>query len=436
MNTLKMTLTKMTLTAMTLSVRHLPGLTVCGVLCCTITSATVLGQVKSVAVSQLTVDVVSLKSGKAVRGAVVSEDSHGALTMAVDRRWLQQSLPDLAQKAIAHEADRRQQATEQLVGRLKKRLATPVDQPGLAFFLKQELERAEAGRETPPPPPQFVWLELERDTIARVTIAQPDRRRLALWSWSELLPNVESRDVLDLQRELKQRKIDPTAVPPDMSERLAPRMQDDREWAARLAVVEYALGKPLDFQGTGNLLVRTGAEQKQIDLAPIMTRVLNSQVDTLLQELTGEPRSVPAASDKHNSDWLKSATREADMSSARGLRATRVEVKLDGLQAIVQTSFAARMPDGTWEAVWSHRETQDGTKPRVEAEARIANDAQVKQITDAVKSFGAGADDQLRQAIRFGAATMAAQQAADAKFFEFRDRYTKHLDGPPLVWAK
>ena len=46
------------------------------------------------------------------------------------------------------------------------------------------------------------------------------------------------------------------------------------------------------------------------------------------------------------------------------------------------------------------------------------------------------ADDQVRQAIRFGAATMAAQQAADAWFFEFRDRYLKQLDSPLLMWAK
>lgn len=94
------------------------------------------------------------------------------------------------------------------------------------------------------------------------------------------------------------------------------------------------------------------------------------------------------------------------------------------------------MPNGDWEVVWSHREAQDATKPRADVEAKIAADPQVKQVLDAVKSFGFGADDQIRQAIRFGAATMAAQQAADARFFEFRDRYLKQLDSPPLIWPK
>ena len=81
------------------------------------------------------------------------------------------------------------------------------------------------------------------------------------------MPNVESRDAADLERNLKLRKIDPTITPPDISNRLPARLQDDREWAARMAIVEYALGKPLDFQGTGNILARTDVERNEIDLA-------------------------------------------------------------------------------------------------------------------------------------------------------------------------
>jgi len=52
-----------------------------------------------------------------------------------------------------------------------------------------------------------------------------------------------------------------------------------------------------------------------------------------------------------------------------------------------------------------------------------------------MKALGFGADDLVNQAIRVGAATMAAQSAADARFFEFRDRYVKRLDGPVLPLA-
>ncbi|MEI8381253.1 MAG: hypothetical protein WCJ09_14080 [Planctomycetota bacterium] len=399
-----------------------------------ITYSTAYSQSKTAAIAQLSVDAISLKSGKVVRGIAIAAPADGPMIVATDRQWLQKHLPDLFLKATVAETDRRKLANRQLIERLQKRLAAPVAEPGLAFFLKQELERAESQRESPLDPPQFVWLELERETINRFTPAAADRKRVAMWAWSEFLPNVESRDHHDLQRELTQRKVDFTANPPDLSDRVGPRLQDDREWAARIALVEYTLGKPLDFQGTGDLLIRTDGDQKSIDLAPLLTRTLNSQVDSLLKELTGEPRA--ATSTPENKDWLKSATKAADAESVRGLRATRVEVQTDGLKAVVQTAFGARMPDGSWDVIWSHRESQDGTKPRVDTEAKIAKDPRILQITDTIKSLGAGGDDQIRQAIRFGAATMAAQQTADSRFFEFRDRYTKHLDGPPLIWGK
>ena len=395
------------------------------------TVSVLTAQTKPVPISQMTVDAIGLKSGKVIRGVIASAPPEGPIIVATERQWLHKHLPDHFLKATAAETELQKQANRQLIERLNKRLAAQVEQPGLAFFLKQELERAESQREKPPAAPQFVWLELERDTISRISPAPVDPKRIAMWAFGEYLQNVESRDQQDLQKELTQRKVDFTANPPDLSDRVGPRPQSDHEWAARMAVVEYTLGKPLDFQGTGDLLIRTDGNQQAIDLAPLLTRTLNSQVDSLLKELTGEPRAASPTTE--NKDWLKSATKSANAESVRGLRATRVEVQTDGLKAVVQTVFSARMPDGSWEVIWSHRVSQDGTKPRPDAEAKITKDPRIQQITDTVKSLGAGGDDQIRQAIRFGAATMAAQQAADSRFFEFRDRYTKHLDGPPLI---
>ncbi|HEY4261390.1 MAG TPA: hypothetical protein VGM98_14580 [Schlesneria sp.] len=390
---------------------------------------------KAVPASQLTVDVVTLKSGKSVRGIVVKADLE-MMSIAVSRGSLERSAPDLYQKAIANESQLQRQIAEQLRDRLKTLLETPPQDQRLAFFLKQELERAESQltRKDPVDLSQFLWLDLEQGSVAKVVRAAPDRQRVAIWAWNESFPNVETRDVHDLERDLKQRKIDPTVAPPDLSNRLAPQLQDEREWAARMAIVEYAFGEPIDFQGTGNLLVRTSGDQKGIDLAPVLSQVMQSQANSLLKDLVGDGRSaVPPVKE---SDWLKSATAEADELAVRGFRATRVDVKVDRGQAAVQTAFAARMPSGHWETVWSLQETQDSTKPRADFAAKIAEDPRMKQVLQAVKSFGLGGDERIRKAIRFGAATMAAQQAADGKFFEFRDRYLKRLDGPPLTWSK
>ena len=40
----------------------------------------------------------------------------------------------------------------------------------------------------------------------------------------------------------------------------------------------------------------------------------------------------------------------------------------------------------------------------------------------------------LTQALQFGAATLEAQEQANARFQQFQDRYLRRLDGPPLLW--
>ena len=397
---------------------------------------------KSGSLSQLGVDVVSLKSGKSVRGAIIRQEPNGSLTLAVPREWLQKANPESLAKLAAEESTAQREAWEQLRDRLTKLLTMPPESQRSVFFLKEELERVEKllAQAEPPEAPQFVWFDAKRETVAKVTPSAPERQRVALWAWSERLKEVETRDVADLTKELKQRDVDPTLPAPDLSDRLAARPQDDREWAARMAVVEYVFGTPLDFQGTGDVLVRSNGSRDLKDMAPVIAKVLRGQVDSFLKDLTGDGRPAKSKT-ASNSDWLKTAMREAEAANATGFRATRVDLNVEGRQTAVQSAFVVRVDAGSpekaqWETVWSHRETADATKVRAEAEARIANDPQVKQALDTVKSLGLGAEDQIQQAIRFGAATMAAQQTADSRFFEFRDRYVKHLDGPPLWWTK
>lgn len=397
---------------------------------------------KSVPLSQLGVDVVSLKSGKSVRGAIVKSEANGSVLMAVSREWLQKSNTELLGKLTEDEAATQRAAWEQLRDRLTKLLANAPESQRSVFFLKEELARVEkllAGA-APLEPPQFVWLEAKRDQVAKVVPSNADRQRVAIWAWSERLKEVESRDVADLAKELKQKGIDSTKPAPDLSSQLPPRLQDDREWAARMALVEYAFGTPIDFQGTGDVLVRSNAARDLKDMAPVIAKVLRSQVDSFLKDLTGEGR--PAANNSATGDgWLKSAKLDAERSSANAFRATRVDLNIEGRQTAVQSAFVVRISTGPqaqsqWETIWTHRESADATKARTEMEARIAADPQVKQALDTVKSLGLGAEDQIDQAIRFGAATMSAQQTADSRFFEFRDRYVRHLDGPPLWWTK
>ncbi len=154
-------------------------------------------------------------------------------------------------------------------------------------------------------------------------------------------------------------------------------------------------------------------------------------MNRLLVESLGQTQRAKKSRPK----WFDIAKKTAEREHVLGVRVTRVDQNLVAKRASVESLFLARMPDGSWETVWKHSETVDASKKNPELEARIKEDSQVRKVLDAAKLFGLGGDEEpLRMALRFGAATMQAQESVDARFFEFRDRYLRRLDGPPIYW--
>jgi hypothetical protein len=385
--------------------------------------------------------VVKLKSGKIIRGTIARADADGSLTMAVSREWLRKTDLKLLANVEADEAHTRIAALEQLRDRIKKELERVSEESAVATFLRVERKRVESllAEAVPSEQPQFVWLELTTKKIAKITSPSVERKQIGGWGWYERLANVETRDAEDLARELAGRRIDPAQPLPDLSERLPLRLQDEREWSARMALIHYSLGRPLDFQGTGDLLVRADRPKNAEDVAPLIGKLFGGQVDSLLKDLLNEGRSAPgpsaAALSKSPNAWLEPAIREAERDRARAFRATRVELGLERRQATVNWAFVVQLANGKWEVIWSDRDTEDGAQERPAVEAGIANDPQVKSALGLLKSLGANGDDQVRSAIRFGAATMAAQQAVNSRFSRFQEPFLRRLDGPLLWWA-
>ncbi len=232
--------------------------------------------------------------------------------------------------------------------------------------------------------------------------------------------------------ELQQKGIDPARPLPDLSDEFPPRTQDDSEWSARLALVEYALDKPLDFQGTGNQLVPVEHSAKAQDTGPLVAKIFGGQIEGAIKDLLSDGHTPTA--DTIADGWLKSAIAEAERQRLRAFRATRVDLNLGGQQASVYSIFAVRLDNRHWQIIWSCRESQDCAKQRPDAEATITDDPQVKSALAGFKSLGVAAEDQIRQAIRFGAATLEGQKAVNRRFFAFEEPLLKRLDGPPLWW--
>lgn len=402
----------------------------------TITAEPVWAQPKSAAIGQLGVDVVRLKSGRTVRGAVWRRAADGSLTLIVRRDWLRKSnaewFADVTKTSDADQIDAWTQACE----RLDALLADPPESARLKFFLSEELARLRKNLEAPPPESKFLWVELDAKAVAQASTPTPARQKIVLWAWAEDLADVETRDAAALQKELQRRDVNLDATPPDLSEKLPARPQEDREWAARLAIAEYTFVKEFDMQGTGDIVIPTRGGRPlnaQAVLPQLIHQQLQQQMQAVLGDLAGgRPLAVPLPP-QNNRGWLPEAIRAAEKAGVRGFRVTRLDLGVEARRATVASEFIAQVAPDDWRTIWQTTEAADGSQPRPELEDRIARDPQVKAAFEAMRALGVAGDNPVQQAIRVGAATMSAQQATDQRFFEFRDRHVKRIDGPPLV---
>ncbi|MGN6545287.1 MAG: hypothetical protein ACTHK7_09590, partial [Aureliella sp.] len=242
------------------------------------------------------------------------------------------------------------------------------------------------------------------------------------------MKDVSTRDMADLERELAEEKIDPKLPPPDLSRELAPREQSDDQWAARLAIVRYALGSPLDFQGSNGVFVPTGGGAPAVDPSALIQKMMSGNLDALLADLDPTARKPSGSGD----DWIKSVAAQAEGMHRTEFCVTRLDPDPSGQAASVEVAFVAKLPSTGWHVVWSTKHTTQASQISREAEQQIAADPQVKTVLGLLSALGAGAEAEVQKAIRFGAATMEAQRAAQSRFYHFRDRYIQRLDGPPL----
>jgi hypothetical protein len=280
--------------------------------------------------------------------------------------------------------------------------------------------------------PDFLWQTLSMKDVARVDAATPEHRQLLTWAWAEELDRAETRSAEELSRDLKARNVSPVGWPLSFIERVPAREQTDNEWAARRALADYALGQRLDFQGTGDVLVRAGKEA-QADVGQLLVELLRQQLQSQFGDLLGEPRPAKKGRDNAaNAESLAKAIQTAESEKRNGFRVTRLELASDFQQANVTTQFIARLADGSWRTIFQHTERADAKQARPEIEKRIQDDPQVKKILDLTRQLGVAADEQFQQAIRFGAATMTAQQTCDREFAAFRDVYLPSLVKPTL----
>lgn len=387
--------------------------------------------------NELCVDVATLRQGKSVRGLVVSGDGSGPAPwlMAVERETLQREQPTLFQKASKVELQKAVQAYTELRSRIERELTQPQLEAGYKKYLESELQRVlplltaiqgQASLTT-----RFMWLELTNKECSSLRRAPADAQRVAVWAWSENLADVTQRDREDLERALVRADIDVKLKVPDLSTELPPRPETEDQWFARLAITRYFMASGVDFQGANGVYVRSGQGQAgAAEIGSLIQKMMGGSLESLIDELDPAAKAIAKANSSGN--WYGSVTSQAEGLGRREFRITRLDPDPSGQTATVESALVAKLPQRGWQIVWSSKQTRLAADVPVEAEQQLNNDPQVKAALGLISALGVSAEAEIKKAIRFGAATMAAQKAADSDLVQLRDRYLDRLDGPPM----
>ena len=388
-------------------------------------------QPSSIPLSQRGLDLVALRSGPSLVGAIAGNAPDGSLRVVVERGWLEAAHPKLYQHVVEEETQTTRRVLEELLPRITRWKERRPDEQNLTAFLTLEEQRVRKALDELDDAPatnktQLVWLALTPADIRRVVRQPPERRQIALLAWRERLPDVPTASANSLERTLRERGVEITAEQVDLSDRLPPLPQDEREWAARVALVEHQFVERFELQGTGSALVAIGGEQPVIT-PELIGEIYRAEVAKLLDEVAGAKALI-------DDSWVDEAVQRARQKKAGAVRVTRVDPDLGRGRVTVESRFLTELPGGQWETIWSHREVADVGRPRPELEERIRKDPQIQQVLKTFQGAGLAVERSLAQALQFGAATLEAQQNADARFQQFQDRYLRRLDGPPLVW--
>lgn len=391
-------------------------------------------------VQERAVDMAALVGGERLFGMVFGPPSDGELPFVVRREWLRKHAPNVYRKTVAGEDERRRQAIEQLRDRLaawRERRSKP---KLLTSFLDRSLEEAKTrlaafdAKEQPHEPAQLLLVSIPVVQIRKQYQQPQETRRILALAWEERLDEPEEAPVAELVERLKQKKIDPAQSQPDLSDRLDSLPLDDRQWAAKMALAEYAiLGKPR-YQGAGGMLVRADSGEDRPPLGDLIAGTLKSQLEGALGDLLNPAGGAAKSNENKLNAAIGKATRECDAEKATGVRITDLDQDLARRQVTVRDAFWAKLPDGAWQPIWQASSTIDASKPRPNEEDALKQDPQIAEALKLVKSLGLDVDDDLlRTAMRSGAATQEALQVVDRQFADFLLANTRRLDGPPLA---
>lgn len=390
----------------------------------------------------LAVDEVALVNGKKLYGIVTQRNAMEGLSMIVERAWLQSTYPRFYAAQMNSALKRGIESRTQHLFRLEAWWKSRVKSEALVSFIDQEMERIEQERsvlqnEGLKNQPRFMLLRFSPAQVQNVYRQTAARHRFAGLGWKHKIKNVSTRNVKAIHRELESLKVDTESETFDLSSELATdHPQSEWQWQARVALVEYRLRSPLDFQGVGSNLIRVGDQPANPDLLNAWTAQLmgagitgGGDVAELLNELG------IAGSNESTNRWWDQAANVAESEDYAGFLVSRIVSESNSPRVTVETCFFAKVKPGQWRQVVSLEANASRNDIDPATLERIRKAPNVSQILKLAKGLGLDSTQLLDQAISQGAATEQALLKSTDRFAEFLERFTQHTDRPNLSLA-
>jgi len=381
--------------------------------------------------NRLGVDVVTLADGQQLRGVVYSRQKGGGLVLAVERSWLEATLPEFYSQQQELEKQRLEKIREQILPRLDAWIKRREENRQLLLYLEEQRKRlSQPAGENPrrAVEPGFIFVELVARDVRRTYVQPVDRKQVAMVAWQEQLENVSGRTAASLAGELKEKEVvDIVGQQVDLSFQLPPLPDDDRQWAVRVAIIEYLFGLHVSFQGNGSVLVRTDEKAALPDAGQMMAKMLEQQLSRQLADLF--PRGRPAA----EKPWQQDVIQVADGEQVNAARVLLLKQDMRAQRVTVESHFLARMPTGRWETVALHRQVVVVGGAQPELQARVEADPQVQKVLAVFAVLGLEKNDpRIQLALRFGVATDIALQGVNKQFGEAQLPFGQQLERPPV----
>ncbi len=407
-------------------------------------------QLPSSSKKSLVVDEVITTDGKRFYGIIFKNSNRDGLTIMIRRDWLKKTHPDLYRTHLADESEKEIQVLTKHLFRLEAWWKSRKDNSELVEFVDGEMDRVEKQREAKQKNQNaelqpFTLLNFPTTKLKRVYQQPRERHQMAGIAWKHSIDRVTTRSVKAIQRDLEAKNIQWMKESFDLSNQLTTSQeQSEEQWRARVALIEYQLCQPLDFQGTGSMLVRTDPNQANLKLGDInamMKQLMNANMQSDLNGLlSGNPllkdlgigHKFKNNQPEQDANWWQSAAKTAESEKINGFLAARVINETAGNDARVELCFFAYIKPDQWKQVIkieSRASHNDVDAAQIE---RINNDPQIKGLLDLTRGLGIGSGDMIEKAVRHGAATKLALEEARDEFHQFLDRHIKRSDSPPL----